>query len=159
MIPEITFSNKLFSEITTIFLIHKDSNISLFNLSKTESKFLKDSLKKDKKNIDINSYSYRNYFRVIDDKKLPWQVLEEIRKIASKTISSFEDLDDSEIQLFSTFSNEDYLLALAEGLILSNYKFDKYFTLGDSQIFQCTFKFRLLNIQSWFSVIMGKYWT
>lgn len=128
MIPEINFSTQINNGISIINLIKKDSILSSFNLSKTELKFLKDSIKSDKKSIDINSYTHRNYFRIIDDKKPVYQVLEDLRKAASKILGTLEENEETEIQVNAVFNNEDFLLAFAEGLILGSYKFDKYFT-------------------------------
>ena len=128
MIPEITFSTQIVPGVSIIHLIKKDSILSSFNLSKTELKFLKDSIKSDKKTIDINSYSHRNYFRIVDDKKPVYQILEDLRKAASKILGVVDENEESEIQVHSIFNNENFLLAFAEGLILGSYRFDKYLT-------------------------------
>ena len=128
MIPEITFSNGLISNTTCVYLIKSNSSLSSFKLSTSELKFIKDSLKKDKKSIDLNNYSTRNYFRIVDDKKPHWQVLEDLRKIGAKIASTLKENDETEVQVYSSFHIEEYLLAFTEGILLSSYKFDKYIT-------------------------------
>ncbi len=128
MMPEISFLPEITSEKSVVYLIKKDANTSHFNLTRTESKYLKDSIKNDKKSIDINSYSHWNYFRIVDDNKPHWQILEDLRKAASKIQGVLEDSEDSEIQVVSSFNNEEFLLAFTEGLLLGSYKFDKYIT-------------------------------
>jgi leucyl aminopeptidase len=128
MIPEITFSTELSNNKNIVYLIKKKSNSSQFELSKAEQKFLKENIDSGKKAIDINSYSHWNFFRVIENEKMVWQTKEELRKTACKLQNSLKELEETEIQLYDNIGNEDFVLAFAEGLILSNYKFDKYFT-------------------------------
>lgn len=128
MIPEISFSSELSNNKNAAFLIDKKSSLTHFNLSKTESKFLKDQLTASKKSIDINFFDHWNFFRLIEKEKTVWQTKESFRKAGSKLQSTLLELEESEIQLFDSIGNEDFLLAFAEGIILSCYKFDKYLT-------------------------------
>lgn len=128
MIPEISFSSKLSNNKSIVYLINKISTSSQFNLTKSEQKFLKENLDNEKKNIDINSYSHWNFFRVIENEKTFWQTKEELRKVACKLQGILQEQENTEIQICDNIGNEDFVLAFAEGLILSNYKFNKYFT-------------------------------
>ena len=128
MIPDISFSSELSNNKSVVYLIKKKSTISQFELSKAEQKFLKENLNNGKKAIDINSYSHWNFFRVVENEKTVWQTKEELRKAACKLQNTLQDLDEPEIQIVDNVENEEYVLAFAEGLILSSYKFNKYFT-------------------------------
>lgn len=128
MIPQISFSSEVAIGKSVVYLIKKDSDISNFNLNKAESKYLKDSIKNDKNQIDINLYTHWNYFRVVDEKKPHWQIMEDLRKAACKIQGLTEENKEQEIQIQSVINDEELLLAFTEGFILSYYKFDKYLT-------------------------------
>jgi leucyl aminopeptidase len=128
MIPEISFASEIAIQKSVVYLIKKDTNISNLNLSKTELKFLKDEIKSDKKNIDINAYSNWIYFRVFETKKIEWQVKEDLRKSANKLQACLKENEEKEIQIVDLIGNEDFAIAFVEGLLLSSYKFDKYLT-------------------------------
>ena len=126
MIPEISFHTEFSAEKNVVYLIKKDTNISSLNLSKTELKFLKDSIKNDKTTIDINSYTSWSFFRIFDTKKADWYIKEDLRKSANKLHNNLKENQIKEIQVIDLIGNEDFLLAFSEGLLLSLYKFDKY---------------------------------
>lgn len=128
MIPEISFAPEIANQKSVVYLIKKDTNISQLNLLKTELKFLKDEIKNDKKNIDINSYSNWNCFRIFDEKKTDWLIKEDLRKAGNKLQNYLKDNNQKEIQIVDLIGNEDYVIAFCEGLLLSSYKFDKYLT-------------------------------
>ncbi|MBI5538477.1 MAG: leucyl aminopeptidase [Bacteroidia bacterium] len=128
MIPEISFASEIANQKSVVYLIKKDTNISQLNLLKTELKFLKDEIKNDKKNIDINSYSNLNCFRVVDTKKTDWLIKEDLRKSGNKLQNYLKENDQKEVQIVDLLDNEDFQLAFAEGILLSSYKFDKYLT-------------------------------
>ena len=91
MIPEISFHTEFSAEKNVVYLIKKDTNISSLNLSKTELKFLKDSIKNDKTTIDINSYTSWSFFRIFDTKKADWYIKEDLRKSANKLHNNLKE--------------------------------------------------------------------
>ncbi|OFX35210.1 MAG: hypothetical protein A2X08_06600 [Bacteroidetes bacterium GWA2_32_17] len=128
MFPSISFSNNILPDISVVFILPDYKYSASSNLLKTEIKFLKNNFKENKKEIDINSYSQWNYFRVFDIKKKQWQVKEDIRKSAYEINNKLQDNKKISIQIVNLTGNEDFQIAFAEGLLLSNYKFDKYIT-------------------------------
>ncbi|PIP55337.1 MAG: peptidase M17 [Bacteroidetes bacterium CG23_combo_of_CG06-09_8_20_14_all_32_9] len=128
MIPSISFSDNILPDISVVYLLKDKILPSQCRLSKTESKFLKEKLAEDKKAIEINSYSRWNFFRVFETDKLKWQTKEDIRRSGSKLQNFLQEQGETAVQIVDFTANEDFQLAFAEGLILSNYKFDKYLT-------------------------------
>lgn len=129
MIPTISFTNAIIPELSVVFLMSENKVPTTLNLSKTEIKFLNESFKDKKKEVEINSYSHWNYFRVFDIKKDSWQVKEDFRKAANKLLISLLENNVLSIQIVNLTGNEDFQLAFVEGLLLSSYKFDKYLTV------------------------------
>ena len=128
MIPSISFSNNILTDISIVYLLKDNKVPSETGLNKTEIKFLKEKLTDSKKTIDINSYTHWTYFRVFDTSKTEWQVKEDLRKSGSKLQNIIKENGQQEIQVVNLTGNEDYQIAFVEGIILSNYKFDKYLT-------------------------------
>lgn len=126
MIPIINLINKPDFKRNVIFLSEGNFSDSDLVLPKKEKNYLKNRLKNDAKSVDINLYGNWLFYRVVESDKPEWQTLENIRKTGSKLYGLINEFDITEIHIAHKFHNEKYLMALAEGLILSSYRFDKY---------------------------------
>ncbi len=70
------------------------------------------------------------------EKKEEYLLLEEARKAAFAIYSSLKDQDATSISIVNAGISENEFLAFAEGLYLTDYQFDKYFTKRDEPGFR-----------------------
>lgn len=96
-------------------------------LSTDEEKFLKQKIKQKQNSITINRLSSFVFIEIIKSEKQEFKTIENIRKSANKLHSQISAEKLKEITIVDTLENKEYTLALAEGLLLTNYQFLKYF--------------------------------
>ena len=116
----------------SLFFIEK-SEKQLFSevkllLNPKEITFLKKSLIDTKKNIiTINRLDQQLYFSVVKKTiREEHLILEEIRKTGNALLHKAKEFDNPTITLISKELNKKEIIALAEGIALSAYCFDKY---------------------------------
>jgi len=97
---------------------------------RSEKKFLKDQLAKENNTVSFNFYDRFIIFQLLEDRNPSENpdLLEELRKAGSKIHSGLIENDIIHAAIIHESGPCEYALALAEGLILSNYQFLKYFS-------------------------------
>lgn len=75
--------------------------------------------------VEINLYDHYAFFVIVNVEKSPYEELEKLRKYGSN-IAELLASDKQTVLYIKNYTSEDYSLALAEGIALSNYRFDKY---------------------------------
>jgi leucyl aminopeptidase len=112
---------------SVVYIVSSKQQVETLQLSKSEIDFAIKMIEQKVKNIHINSFYKSSFIVLVDsDKKLDTR-LEEVRNHGNKIASILFDLRIETINIID-LSNELYSLALAEGIMLSNYSFNKYFT-------------------------------
>ncbi len=110
-----------------IILSYKNQN-SWFTslLTETEQAIVQQAVQKDTKHLLIprlNQYIIIEIIETIDDRA---QLKEQIRSIASKTVGTLRKHHINEVVLLD-YTNDNLSASYAEGLVLTNYQFLKYF--------------------------------
>ena len=111
-----------------VILADKNSDFSDINFSEKESKFVKKSIDDDKKIIKINQYNRLVFIIIIDKNKKNYKTKENARKSAFTTLKQLDDNKTKNLIIYNNIFENNITLAFLEGLLLSNYSFNKYFT-------------------------------
>ena len=123
----ISKKSELSNTESIILLCKKNSVFNSYGLKKDEIDFIKDEIvKKEKFCICLNQLSRFVFIQVIDEKKEKTQVLESLRKAASKVHSLIIENKIEKVTVVDVENKTQEVLAFTEGLALSNYQFLKY---------------------------------
>lgn len=123
---KITRTDKLASKESVVLVAEKKSSFAAWIKSKQEKDYLKFCLDQNKKQFYFNHYPRLIIVHIIDDEKPAAESLEETRK-GGKRITDLANARKIEsVSITALGKYHDHLLALAEGMALSNYQFNKY---------------------------------
>ena len=109
-----------------ILLCNKKSNLSDFNLTQAELKYIKNKLKKSEEIININQYGRFISVVVPKKEKNKNHHYENVRILGDKLLSTFSS--EKSVLIIDVEKKNTEVLLLAEGLALSNYTFTKHKT-------------------------------
>ena len=112
---------------SVIYLIRKDNNLSHFAFTRAELKYITEQIKDGEKQVSINSYNKWSYIQVIDKETDLNVQHEKCRRAGSEHSLLLKQHKHNEIVLVDAIEEPGLLLAFAEGLVLGNYHFLKYF--------------------------------
>ncbi len=122
----IQLTDKYLIDESVAYIINDVKQLNDIQLSKTESNFAKKQFKEKINFIHINSFYKSSFIILLDEKKDTNTKLEEVRKSGYKVITEIKDLKINTINIIN-LCNKEFGLAIAEGLALSTYTFNKYF--------------------------------
>jgi leucyl aminopeptidase len=95
-------------------------------LSKEELEYVKKQLKDDNKIVSVNKLNKWIFVYQKEDKDKNYKTREAARKAANSITSSVNKYKIENIFIIDAGAGKDITLAFAEGMALSNYRFDKY---------------------------------
>lgn len=125
---------QLLEPVTSIAIIaFKSSPFESDALSKAELDFAKSKIENGDTLILINQYQRQVFIVILDDSKPLYVLLEDARKAGSKVQASVKELKIEKLQALHMQDHKDILLAFTEGLVLSDYRFIKYFKNSDEK--------------------------
>lgn len=123
---KISKSDKIASKDSVLIAGRKDSSLEGWIKSKQDKEYLAFCLKQKKKQIIFNHYPRWIFVHIIDDEKSPFESLEDTRN-AGKLIAGLVNSRKLEsLTLTGVDADSSQVLAMAEGLALSSYQFNKY---------------------------------
>lgn len=99
-----------------------------FGLSTEELKYVKETLANKSNQVVLNRYNNLIVLQTYDQSKAEYRAFEEIREGGTKACAVFQKHKVQNVVVTGTGGGETQLLALVEGLVLSNYEFLKYFS-------------------------------
>ena len=134
MMLKITSTPEIKKGISLIYLIKNAHDLKKSAFSEVELEYIKTQTEKNKKSIQINSYSHWSYIQVLEEEKEDYKTHEKLRRAAGTLYSTLKENKHSEIILVDLSNNASYIKAFTEGLALSHYQFLKYFTKQDEKI-------------------------
>jgi leucyl aminopeptidase len=112
-----------------IIIGHKTSEFSTHIQDKTKYSLIQDRIKNNKELTVIHDGSSTLFILVLkDDQKQDYLQLEDARKAAHTLYPFLKDNDAESVALVNAGVSEREVLAFSEGLYLTNYQFNKYFT-------------------------------
>ena len=123
---KITKADKIASKENIVLVAKKSSAFTSWVKSAQDKEYLRFCLDQNKKQFLFNQYPRWVFVHIIDEEKEPIESLEETRKAAKKTTDLINARKIGSVAITGPDGNEDYVLAFAEGMALSNYQFNKY---------------------------------
>jgi leucyl aminopeptidase len=121
-------ATKVSSKDNIIILSDSKLDFNELELSKEEKAYLKKEIEKGKKIIILNQYNRLVIFCIPEIKKNHFSTLDSLRNAGNKIAKVINENGIEQIVISDKNKDTDYILALAEGIALSNYQFLKYFT-------------------------------
>ncbi len=125
MVPQISYTQVTDSRRDTVLLLSRPEAAASF-CNEREMAFLRGQMEEGSKLTHINQYDRQLFFIVPDEKKKGYSRLEALRKTGHELQGMIKKLPVRELQIVSDLSGSEELIALAEGLTLSSYSFQKY---------------------------------
>lgn len=124
---EIKKTKSINQKSNLIFLVNDKIDLSKI-LTKEENLYFNKKKKQGDCSVTLNRFSSIVNIQIIKNEKFEFKTLENIRKSANNFYCLISENKIQKITIVDLINNKNYLLAFAEGLILSDYKFIKYFT-------------------------------
>jgi leucyl aminopeptidase len=125
----ITLVKKAPDDVSLIILGRKGDPFGRYLQNKNEKAYLKLAIEKKEKPVIINQYKRWIFILPVEeDKKLPHEVLEDIRKEGRKILTAVNEKQLKKVCITDFTGNLAFTTALIEGIALGNYQFNKYFT-------------------------------
>lgn len=117
----------------SIILVDSIKKITEKEIGKEDLKFIKKTFKKEDKFIDLSTYNNLKYIVIVNTKESAEKQLEQTRIAGSKISAKLNSLKIKQININSVICKKEIVLALSEGIALSNYQFIKYFSDRDKK--------------------------
>ena len=122
----LSFKNIYKDDDNLVIIVKKDKIRDFDFLDDRENGHLRDKVENKEFSIDINHYTRRVFIRVVDENPSEKNYLEKFRLIGSKLTGTLNEYKISSVFIANPDVGSREVLALAEGMILSNYQFLKY---------------------------------
>lgn len=119
-------SDQIRSKESIILIGNKNSSFSSWIKTQIDKDYLKFCLEQNKKQFLFNQYPRWIFVHLIDEEKEGIISLEKTRKAAKKTTDLVNSRKIKSITINRLDEDQDHVLAFAEGMVLSNYQFNKY---------------------------------
>ncbi len=117
-----------------ILLGKKDTAFSEYGLNKEEIDYINKKVADEQHQVIINKYGHWIFIQLQDEKiEENFKTKEYLRKEASKLHHVIVREKITCVTVINTLNNIDYGLAFAEGLVLSSYRFVKYYKEADKK--------------------------
>lgn len=133
-------TNFFISQINTIkadnhliILTGENDDLNNFDLSANEQSYIKEQFNNSQNTVLINQYKRIIFVQKIENKEQEFQTNEAVRKAANKLLKQINNLKISEITLVHTQEKKAVIKSFAEGFLLSNYQFLKYFSNSEEK--------------------------
>jgi leucyl aminopeptidase len=111
-----------------LIFVSSVSDLTDYQLSESELAYIKSSVKNKINLISINHYSRWIFIQMLPEKKKGNELLEALRREASKIRTVLNKADIKELVVTASNLSEDQIMAYIEGLAMSHYSFLKYFS-------------------------------
>ncbi|MEZ5006735.1 MAG: leucyl aminopeptidase family protein [Chitinophagales bacterium] len=112
----------------SVYLFHKKELQKIKNLSKDEFSFIDKRIKEDIKVVSLLKDGGYQIYVAIPEEKIAAKQLEKLRLLGFQVCNIINDIKIDTVKIHAENIEEDNALAFCEGLILSNYQFNKYKT-------------------------------
>ncbi len=129
----IGITNQISENQTVIYLIKKDTGLANIPLTDDQKSYIKTCIRNDQTQVFINEYNRWVCIQVQDPEKDGNAGLESLRIAGHKLHRHIVSQKIEAVQLVDKSSVPGGILALAEGLALSNYQFLKYINKADKR--------------------------
>jgi leucyl aminopeptidase len=116
-----------------VFLVEKGAELTPLQLTDEETEFVKKELDNKATQVFLNRYKNWIFIQFIDKTKNIFQSKESLRRGGFSIGKHIQKHKDKKVVIADYQVNADFVLALTEGLLLSNYQFSKYLKDGNEK--------------------------
>jgi leucyl aminopeptidase len=117
-----------------ILLVDKDTDFTGFNLTLPEINFIRKEFERKSTKVLLNRYTNWIFIQSFDKSKKEEAIREELRKAGHSVCQHLQKHKDKKVTLVDCVNTPELVVALAEGLVLGNYQFIKYFKQADDKL-------------------------
>ncbi len=116
------------NNLSTILLAGDAVSVTKEMKDEREKTFVRERLAGKDGYVLLNRYDYRQWIVSVPEKGSREEKMEKMRKVAFRIAGEVRRYEDREVQVAAAGMPAEMSLAFLEGLLLSFYRFDKYFT-------------------------------
>ena len=120
-------SRKVADKQSVIYLVDKKTKLEDLGLNESEKSYVEGRKKTGEDQISINQYKRWIYILVVEKGKNEDYLLEDLRKSGCSFQKKLVSHKITSVSIVDCLNKHEYVLAVAEGIALSNYQFLKYF--------------------------------
>ena len=124
--PNIIKIEELSNELNHLILVDNNELIPKDRLSKEELNFIKNN-SEDTKFFSFNHFDYQIFVSIVDKKGENHIRKEAFRKHGATVCAKLKEFENTEL-VIEDYSQDNFGLFFAEGIVLASYRFDKYKT-------------------------------
>lgn len=119
------------SSLPAVCIINKSSDLALCGFTDAELDYVRKRIGREDELILIQNLD-RYICLIVNDETRPFSIqLESLRKLSDRFHSVVKENDHAELTAADLVNDPELMVAFAEGLILSNYRFEKYLSKPD----------------------------
>lgn len=131
---EIKLTKDLKKNNSIVLIYNKDEKIeNIYDFSEIEIDYINKKIQDKKQFVNINRLTHQIFILIIDKKEAKYKNQEFCRKKSYNIIEIQKDNNSKKLIIKNNTFEKTFVISLLEGLLLSNYSFDKYFTKEKTQ--------------------------
>ena len=131
--PNIKLAGQVPADETVVYLLSDIAHAQSIPLTKPEQAYLLSKLETDEKCISINSYFKWNFVVMLPENPDSPEAIEKIRMLGSDVCKYLLKNKTTDVFVSDFSKSPKPAMAFAEGIVLSAYRFNKYFTDRDKK--------------------------
>jgi len=112
----------------SVFVCNKSTQWENLSLTAPEIEYTKKCVEKDETFIHINLLGRQLIIIIAESSNKPAKDMENLRKAGARIQQIINKIKGDAVQIIDNLNQESNLLCLCEGIVLSTYRFNKYFT-------------------------------
>ena len=126
-------TDEISDQLPAIFIAGKTSDFSPASFSDEELEYTRKRIDRGDDLITVNKLTRYTCIIINDQDKPLFSQLESLRKLSFKVLAIIQENDHQEILVCDLLNEPELIYAFIEGLLMSNYRFDKYLSKPDTK--------------------------
>ena len=126
-------TDKISDQLPAIFIACKTSDFSPCSFSDDELEYVRKRIDRGDELITVNKLSRYTCLLINDQEKPLFSQMESLRKLSFRVLGIIKENDHQEILACDLLNDPELIYAFIEGLLMSNYRFDKYLSKPDTK--------------------------
>ncbi|MGF1585157.1 MAG: M17 family metallopeptidase [Bacteroidales bacterium] len=133
MLTSLRKTEKISYELPAVYVINKTSDLAICAFSDAENEYAVKRIERGDDVILVHNLNRYSCLVVNDNSKPFFNQLESLRKVSTKVHSIIKENDNNGLITVDVVNDAELIAAFIEGLVLSNYRFDKYLSKPDKK--------------------------
>ena len=126
-------TDEISDQLPAIYIAGKTSDFSVCSFSDDELEYVRKRIDRGDDLIKVYKLSRYTCLLINDEEKPFFSQLESLRKLSFKVLGIIKENDHQEILACDLLDDPELICAFVEGLLMSNYRFDKYLSNPDKK--------------------------